>query len=72
LYRRATRETADVPPGAYLITPEGQPLGRIPTLEDLCTNPPLGGPGRRALLVTASEPSSEVPLAVSDSASYPP
>ena len=72
MFPRHAGETADVPPGIYVITPEGQLLGRIPIPEDLCTNLAFGGPGRRTLFVTAGKSIYRVPLAVSGYALYPP
>ena len=65
-------ETADVPPGVYVITPAGQLLGRIPIPEDLCTNLAFGGPDRKTLYVTSGKTVYKVPLAVSGYALYPP
>src|SRR5262245_6985491 len=42
--RRSPGETLDVPPGVYVITPQGKLLGRIPVPEDLITNLAFGGP----------------------------
>jgi gluconolactonase len=64
-------ETTDVPPGVYVITPAGELLGRIPILEDLCTNLAFGGPGRKTLFVTAGKTVFKSPLAVSGYALYP-
>jgi gluconolactonase len=72
MFPRNAGETADVPPGVYVITPGGTLLGRIPIPEDLCTNLAFGGPGRRTLFVTAGKSIYRVPLAVSGYALYPP
>jgi gluconolactonase len=64
MFPRHSGETADVPPGVYVLTPEGRLLGRIPIPEDLCTNLTFGGPGRRTLYVTAGKSIYKVPLAV--------
>jgi gluconolactonase len=61
---RSEGETADVPPGVYVITPKGELLGRIPIPEDLCTNLAFGGPGGRTLHVTAGKSIYRIPLAV--------
>jgi gluconolactonase len=50
---RTPHETADVPPGVYLITPAGPLLGRIPIPEDVITNVTFGGEDLRTLYVTA-------------------
>jgi gluconolactonase len=64
MFPRHSGETAEVPPGVYVLTPEGRLLGRIPIPEDLCTNLTFGGPGRRTLYVTAGKSIYKVPLAV--------
>jgi gluconolactonase len=71
-FPRNPGESADVPPGIYVITPKGELLGRIPIPEDLCTNLAFGGPGRRTLHVTAGKSIYRVPLAVSGYALFPP
>ncbi|MGE3820060.1 MAG: SMP-30/gluconolactonase/LRE family protein [Isosphaeraceae bacterium] len=65
-------ETADVPPGVYVITPEGRLLGRVPIPEDVITNLAFGGPDRKILYVTAGKSIFKLPLAVSGHALYPP
>ncbi len=72
MFPRHSGETADVPPGVYVLAPEGKLLGRIPIPEDLCTNLAFGGPGRRTLFVTAGKSIYKIPLAVSGYALYPP
>ena len=72
LFPRSAGETADVPPGIYVITPAGQLLGRIPIPEDLCTNLAFGGPDRKTLYVTAGKSIYRIPLAVAGYALYPP
>ena len=72
MFPRHAGETADVPPGVYVITPKGELLGRIPIPEDLCTNLAFGGPGRKTLYVTSGKTVYKVPLAVSGYALYPP
>jgi gluconolactonase len=49
LQLRHAGETADVPTGIYVITPQSQLLGYILIPEDVCTNLMFGGPGRRTL-----------------------
>jgi gluconolactonase len=68
---RHAGENADVPAGIYVITPNGQLLGRIPITEDLCTNLSFGGPDRKTLFVTAGKSIFKIPLAVSGYALYP-
>jgi gluconolactonase len=72
LFPRHSGETADVPPGVYVITPKGELLGRIPIPEDLCTNLAFGGPGRKTLFVTSGKTVYKVPTAVAGYALYPP
>jgi gluconolactonase len=69
---RGPGETLDVPPGVYVISPEGKLLGRIPIPEDLITNLCFGGPQRRTLYVTAGKTLYKVPVSVSGYAVYPP
>lgn len=52
---RHANETADVPPGVYILSPEGKLLGRIPIDEDLITNLAFGGKDGRTLYVTAGK-----------------
>ena len=52
---RGPHETADVPAGIYVISPDGQMRGRIPIPEDLVTNLAFGGPDGRTLYVTAGK-----------------
>lgn len=52
---RGPHETADVPPGVYVINPQGKLLGRIPVPEDLITNLAFGGPDGRTLYITAGK-----------------
>jgi gluconolactonase len=52
---RHANETADVPPGIYIISPEGKLKGRIPIDEDVLTNLAFGGPDGRTLYITAGK-----------------
>jgi len=52
---RRDTETADVPPGVYVISPEGELLSRIPIGEDVITNLAFGGPDGRTIYVTAGK-----------------
>ena len=72
LLPRHDGETADVPAGVYVITPEGELLGRIPITEDVCTNLAFGGPERKELYVTSGKTIFKIPVAVSGYALYPP
>jgi gluconolactonase len=52
---RGPHETSDVPPGIYVIAPDGTLLGRIPIGEDVLTNLAFGGPDGRTLYITAGK-----------------
>jgi gluconolactonase len=52
---RGPHETADVPPGIYLLTPRGELRGCIPIAEDLLTNVTFGGEDLRTLYITAGK-----------------
>jgi gluconolactonase len=69
---RGPGETDEVPPGVYVISPQGKLLGRIPIPEDLITNLAFGGPERKTLYVTAGKTIYRIPVNVSGYALYPP
>lgn len=69
---RTSGETADVPPGIYVIKPDGTLLGRIPIPEDVITNLAFGGADRKTLLVTAGKSIFKVPVTVEGYALFPP
>ena len=69
---RGPGETTAVPPGVYVITPQGQLLGRIPIPEDVITNLAFGGPDRKTLYITAGKTLYKVPVNVQGYALYPP
>jgi gluconolactonase len=69
---RSAGETADVPPGVYVISPAGALLGRIPIPEDVITNLAFGGPDRKTLYVTAGKSIFTIPVGVAGYALYPP
>jgi len=71
-YRRSAGETTEVPPGIYVISPQGKLLGRVPIQEDLLTNLAFGGPERKTLYITAGKTLYKVPVNVSGYALYPP
>lgn len=54
-FPRGEHETADVPPGVWVVTPEGEIRGRIPIAEDVITNLTFGGPDLKTLYVTAGK-----------------
>ncbi|HXG10868.1 MAG TPA: SMP-30/gluconolactonase/LRE family protein [Gemmataceae bacterium] len=69
---RGPHESDEVPPGVYVISPQGRLLGRIPIPEDLITNLAFGGPDRKTLYVTAGKTVYKIPVNVSGYALYPP
>lgn len=70
-YRRSAGEDLSVPPGVYVITPQGKLLGRIPIVEDLITNVAFGGPDRKTLYVTAGKTLYKFNVEVPGYALYP-
>jgi len=52
---RGPHETAEVPPGVYVVSPQGQLRGRIPVPEDVLTNLTFGGDDLRTLYITAGK-----------------
>lgn len=52
---RGPHESTDVPPGIWIIRPDGKLLGRLPILEDTITNVTFGGDDLRTLYVTAGK-----------------
>ena len=63
-YKRSGGEDTSVPPGVYVITPQGKLLGRIPVGEDLITNVAFGGPSLKTLYVTAGKTLYQIPVQV--------
>ena len=53
--QRGPHETTDVPPGIWIIQPNGKLLGRLPIPEDTITNVTFGGEDLRRLYVTAGK-----------------
>jgi len=68
---RTANESADVPTGVYVISPQGQMLGRIPIPEDVITNLAFGGPDKKTLYVTAGKTLFKIPTAVAGYSLYP-
>jgi gluconolactonase len=68
---RGPHETADVPPGIYVITPQGELLSRIPIAEDVLTNLAFGGPDGRTLYITAGKSLFTTRVAVAGQVTYP-
>lgn len=52
-HARGPHETTDVPPGIYVISPQGNLHGRIPIPEDVLTNVTFGGEDLKTLYITA-------------------
>ncbi len=52
---RGPHETADVPPGIYIVTPKGELKSRISILEDVLTNLAFGGADGRTIYITAGK-----------------
>lgn len=52
---RGPHESADVPPGIWVFSPEGEIQGRIPIVEDALTNITFGGEDLKTLYVTAGK-----------------
>ena len=68
---RTANESADVPTGVYVISPQGELLGRIPIPEDVITNLAFGGPDKKTLYVTAGKTLFKIPTAVAGYSLYP-
>jgi gluconolactonase len=65
IYRpRGPHETAEVPPGIYIITPGGELKGRIPIPEDVLTNVTFGGDDLRTLYITAGRTLYSIRVAI--------
>lgn len=52
---RGPHETGDVPPGIWIVTPDGQLEGRIPIVEDVLTNVTFGGEDLKTLYIAAGK-----------------
>ena len=68
---RTPNESADVPTGVYVISPQGEVLGRIPIAEDVITNLAFGGPDKKTLYVTAGKTVFKISTAVAGYSLYP-
>jgi len=68
---RTANESAEVPTGVYVISPQGKLLGRIPIPEDVITNLAFGGDGKKTLYVTAGKTLFKIPTAVAGYSLYP-
>lgn len=70
-YKRSAGEDVSVPPGIYVIQPDGKLLGRIPVGEDLLTNLTFGG-DMKMLYITAGRTVYQVRVNVPGYSLYPP
>ena len=68
---RHAHETAEVPPGVYVVTPQGTMLGRIPVPEDSITNLAFGGPDLRTLYIVAGKSLFSIRVNVAGHVVYP-
>lgn len=68
---RGPHETKDVPPGIYVMTPQGELLGRIPVYEDVLTNLAFGGQDGKSLYITAGKTLFHVRVPVAGQVSWP-
>jgi gluconolactonase len=68
---RGPHETADVPPGIYVVTPEGELKSRIPVGEDVLTNLAFGGADGRTLYITAGKTLFTTRVATPGQVAYP-
>jgi len=68
---RGEHESTSVPPGIYIISPQGSMLGRIPIPEDTLTNLAFGGKDGRTIYVTAGKTIYKTRVAIPGQVSYP-
>lgn len=68
---RGAHETADVPPGIYVVTPAGELKSRIPIREDVLTNLAFGGSDGRTLYITAGKTLFTTRVATPGQVAYP-
>jgi gluconolactonase len=68
---RTPNESADVPTGIYVISPQGKLLGRIPVPEDVITNLAWGGADKKTLYVTSGKTLFKIQTAVAGYSLYP-
>jgi len=68
---RNAGETADVPPGVYVVSPEGKLLGRIAIPEDVITNLAFGGSDKKLLHVVSGKSVFRIPVAIAGYSLYP-
>ena len=68
---RGPHETADVPPGIYVVSAEGELKSRIPIHEDVLTNLAFGGKDGRTLYITAGKTLFTTRVATAGQVAYP-
>lgn len=68
---RGPHETVDVPAGVYVLSPDGEPLARIPIPEDTVTNVAFGGRDGQTLYVTAGKSIFTTRVDVPGQVAYP-
>ncbi|MBC8350654.1 MAG: SMP-30/gluconolactonase/LRE family protein [Planctomycetes bacterium] len=68
---RGPHETADVPPGIYVVTPQGELKSRIPIHEDALTNLAFGGADGKTIYITAGKSLFTTRVAIPGQVSYP-
>lgn len=68
---RTKNESAEIPTGVYVVSPEGKLLGRVPIGEDVITNLAFGGPDKKTLYVTAGKTLFKIQTSVSGYSLYP-
>jgi len=68
---RGPHETSEVPPGIYVISPDGQLQGRIPVYEDVITNLAFGGSDGRTIYITAGKNLYTTCVAIPGQVAYP-
>jgi len=68
---RHANETAEVPPGVYVVTPKGELLGRIPVPEDAITNLAFGGPDLKTLYIVSGKSLFSIRVNVAGHVVYP-
>jgi gluconolactonase len=61
---RGPHESADVPAGIWIISPDGEIKGRIPIVEDVLTNVTFGGDDLKTLYVTAGKTLFSIRVAI--------
>jgi len=68
---RHANETADVPPGVYVVTPNGEMLGRIAVAEDSITNLAFGGSDLKTLYIVSGKSLFSIRVNVAGNVVYP-